>query len=78
MATMYKIILPDTSTLDVPDPKKVVILASQKANELNKILVIVEEDEYGIKKEFATVYPGGQVRRPVDISELAKNLKFRK
>jgi len=71
----YKIMLPDKTALEVTDPTKVNALALQKAKELNHILSVFEEDEYGIRKDFATVYPNGDVRKPVSISDLAKSMK---
>ena len=75
MAVKYTIMLPDKTALEVADPTKVAPLASQKAKELNHILSVFEEDEYGIRKEFATVYPNGEIRKPVSISDLAKSMK---
>lgn len=73
----YKLILPDKSELSFSDEKNTLIEAAQKASELNRILIVKREQE-GRWVECATVFPSGEIRRPVDIRSFADNLPLRK
>lgn len=74
----YKIILPDRQELPFSDEKSSLMEASQKARELNKILTVKREEEGGRWVECATVFPNGEVRRPVNIGAFAENLPMRR
>ncbi len=74
----YKVILPDKTELSFSDEKNSLIEASQKASELNKILAVKQQDQDGRWVECATVFPNGEIRRPVNIGAFADNLPMRK
>lgn len=75
----YKVILPDKTELSFSDEKNTFIEASHKASELNKILMVKQqEQDSGRWVECATVFPNGEIRRPVNISSFADNLPLRK
>lgn len=73
----YKVILPDKTELSFSDEKNTLVEASQRASSLNKILMVKQEQE-GRWVECATVFPSGEIRRPVNISSFADNLPLRK
>lgn len=74
----YKVILPDKTELSFSDEKNSFIEASQKASSLNRILVVKQQEQEGRWVECATVFPNGEIRRPVNISSFADNLPLRK
>lgn len=74
----YKVILPDKTELSFSDEKNSLIEASQKASSLNKILIVKQQEQEGRWVECATVFPNGEIRRPVSISSFADNLPLRK
>lgn len=75
----YKVILPDKQELSFPDEKSSLIEASQRARDLNKILTVKQqEQDSGQWVECATVFPSGEIRRPVNIGAFADSLPMRR
>lgn len=74
----YKVILPDKTELSFSDEKNSLIEASQKSRDLNKILTVKQQEQDGRWVECATVFPNGEVRRPVNIDAFAENLPMRR
>lgn len=74
---MFRIILPDKQERIFAEEKSALVECSRLASELNKILVVQEQKD-GVWYDAATVYPNGQIRKPVDIGSFAAGLPVRK
>ncbi len=73
----FRIVLPDKQERTFAEEKSALVECSRLSSELNKILVVQEQKD-GVWYETATVYPNGQIRKPVSISSIATSMPVRK
>jgi hypothetical protein len=73
----YKFKIPDGREFSFPDEATALKEAQSASKQINHIL-IVRMEENGNWPEVATVYPSGEVRRPVDVSGFARGLEAKR
>ncbi len=73
----FKFVLPDKREFTFPDEATAVKETQSAAKQLNKV-VILREERNGSWPEFATIYPSGEVRKPVDVGSFARGLDTRR
>ena len=73
----FRIVLPDNQEKPFAEEKSALIEGTRLSSELNKILVVQEQRD-GVWYVTATIYPNGQIRKPVDIGAFAAGLPARK
>ncbi|MFH0962185.1 MAG: hypothetical protein V1820_05895 [archaeon] len=72
-----KFVLPDKREFSFPDEATALKEAQTASKQLNHIL-IVREDKGGNWPEIATVFPSGEIRKPVDVSSFARGLETKR
>lgn len=73
----YKFVLPDKREFSFPDEATALKEAQTASKQLNHV-IIVREERAGSWPEIATVFPSGEVRRPVDVSGFARGLETKR